>query len=843
MPTIKSMGRRQRIAKLLPGGFALLLPMTAFSQAGQPPAQAISTGALAGAQETLGDLEEVIVTARKRAESLQDVPIAITAISGEQLERQSLTSIEKIGEVTPQLIVVRGTSGSGASLNLRGIGSSFTSIGIEQSVAVNVDGVYYGQGRVINEGFLDLQQVEILKGPQALFFGKNASAGVLSFTTANPGPAFEGMARVGYEMNSEQTSVEGMLSGPVSDTIGLRLAVRGSEMTGGHIENIGQATTFTTQDVAAGFVATTHDVPAPQRDVPGERELLGRLTATWKPSDDFTMTLKGSGNRYRIDNATWINEMTSCPLGSAQVNPGETCRGDWRIQQNDVPADIAATNPIMKRHGGRLYQDYDSYGGSATLAYENETLALNSVTGYHHFKNYFLGDYDGTGAADGGTWGAEVSEYRAWSTEQRVQTKLASPVNFMLGLYTQSTRLDFQQDVIFPRLSVFGFVGAFEDSGAADPSARYLTLRKLSKTDGDTFAVFGQTLWEFQPNWELAAGLRYTHETKRSTFAQPYVTPLYQATFVQFDPGDPTTQLAADQTFENISPEATLTWRPAANLTLYGGYKRGFKSGGFSGSALYSVNTTVDDLAFDPEKAAGFEGGVKSTLLDDRLRLNAAVYRYKYDDLQVDFFDSTAIQFITTNAGSSITRGVELDATWLPLTGLTIDANVSYNDAYYDSFAGSPCYGGQTPAQGCTINPVTSRPEQDQSGKPTARAPEWVGTLRTNYDTTIGAGLLFGASIGARYTGEYALNSFGDRLAVQGGFVALDGGLRLGSGDQRWECALIGKNLTDKYALTYAQDAPSSGAGSGTVGGIPSDQLGNPIFPRTVQLQFTYRYE
>src|SRR5579885_554696 len=169
---------------LLGGLAALAAP--AFAQdavpAAAPPAGAdaaalSSADAPPAADQDSGTLEQVIVTARKRAENIQNVPVAVTALSAEQLDRQALTSIEKIAATTPQLQVVRGSSGSGADLSLRGIGSSFTSIGIEQSVAVNIDGVYYGQGRIINEGFFDMKQVEILKGPQALFFGKNATAG------------------------------------------------------------------------------------------------------------------------------------------------------------------------------------------------------------------------------------------------------------------------------------------------------------------------------------------------------------------------------------------------------------------------------------------------------------------------------------------------------------------------------------------------------------------------------------------------------------------------------------------------------------------------------------------
>ena len=151
------------------------------------------------------DLEEITVTARKREENIQNIPVAVTVLSGEELDRLSLRSLEQIASSKPEIVIARGSSGSGATISARGIGSTFTSIGIEQSVAVIVDGVYYGQGRVINEGFFDMKQVEILKGPQALFFGKNATAGAIAFTTANPGSNFEALARAGYELEARDS--------------------------------------------------------------------------------------------------------------------------------------------------------------------------------------------------------------------------------------------------------------------------------------------------------------------------------------------------------------------------------------------------------------------------------------------------------------------------------------------------------------------------------------------------------------------------------------------------------------------------------------------------------------
>ena len=185
-----------------------------------------------------GGLEEVVVTARKREESLQDAPLTVTAYNAKRIAEYDITSLERIQQVTPQLYVGRVSNGSGAQITMRGIGASAaTSIGIEQSVAVVMNGAYYGQGRVLNEGMFDLGQIEILKGPQSLFFGKNATAGVISLTTAKPTEEWEFNANLGYEFETEQTRFEGIISGPLSDTVGIRIALRESEMQGGWYKN------------------------------------------------------------------------------------------------------------------------------------------------------------------------------------------------------------------------------------------------------------------------------------------------------------------------------------------------------------------------------------------------------------------------------------------------------------------------------------------------------------------------------------------------------------------------------------------------------------------------------
>ncbi|QUD90396.1 TonB-dependent receptor [Phenylobacterium montanum] len=804
----------------------------------------VRAAAAADAAAAPNSLEEVIVTARKKDENIQNVPVAVTALPAKVLDRYALTSVEKIAATTPELKVVRGNSGSGADISLRGVGTSFTSVGLEQSVAVDVDGVYYGQGRVINEALFDMKQVEVLKGPQALFFGKNATAGVISFTTADPTPTLTGMLRASYEFTANQPTIEGYLSGPITDRLSVRLAIQYSDMLGGYVKNLAPATTYTTLDVSNGFAASVHNVPAPTRDAPQEKDLVGRFTAKYRVSDALTDTVKATLDQYRVVDATWNSLTFFCPLGARQTDPGEPCGKNYNVYQNPLPPEIARTNSIAGRHGGQLYQDYDSEAVSNDLKYEGSKLSLDWVTGFHHFINYFLGDYDLTGAvnAPAGTWGIEKSEYQAFSTELRGQTKFAGPVNLMGGFLYQSTQLNFNQFVIFP--------GGLSDL-SLHTNDEYATVEKRSRTNGQTWSGFGQVIWDIAHDWNFTAGARYTHETKDSYFIQPYVVAPYQGVFRQYDPTNPASFIGANQSFDNTAPEAALTWKPRSNLTLYAAYKTGYKSGGFSGSALNSAiaNTTEKELAFKPETVKGFEGGVKSTLLNGALRLNADAYDYTYDNFQVDFFDSVHIDYVTKNVGKLETRGFEVQADWAPeqVQGLLINGALAYNNAFYKSFPDAPCYGGETIAEGCSLEANTHSSSfgqlvQNLTGVTAGQAPMWTGTLGVNYERDLPGNLKFGVSGNAQFSSSYHLSQFGYAFDHQAAYATFDASLRLGDQKGRWEVALIGKNLTDQFILTSGLDVPSTGSGTGTANGVHSDLGGTPMLPRTIALQFTTRF-
>lgn len=779
-----------------------------------------------------GGLQDIVVTARKRQESVQDVPVAVTAISAELVQRQDLTSIEKIAARTPNLNVGRASNGSGAQLTLRGIGSSSTSIGIEQSVAVVVDGVYYGQGRIINEGFFDLARVEILKGPQALFFGKNATAGVISLTSADPTATPEFKARAGYEFNAQQAQLELVGSGPLTDTLGIRVAVRGSKMWDGYYRNVAAPFNYGTIDVATGATGSAVANPAPF-DQPGEREFLGRVTLKWEPTDRLTATLKASGTYNKTNNNSWNYVAFNCPNGGVSQLNGYACARDFVTHQNRIPAVFAGPTPFVNDDGD-LYNRYKSWAVTANINYELDDVTLTSVTNYNWNNNRWACacDFQSSPASN---WATENSTYHAFSSEFRALTTFDSPVNLMLGGLYQKTKRDFDQYII---------LGGLVNSAAARED-QYLATRKTSFTDGETIALFGQATWKIVPTLELAGGVRYTHETKDSFFTQPYNNPGVTAIFRPQNDPDGLGVITANQTFRNWSPEVSLTWKPSRDILVYGAYKTAYKSGGFSNGGINSKFSTspLDDLTFDPERAAGFEAGIKTTLADNQLRLNLGAYSYLYKDLQVDFFNSPIFAFQTLTADAR-TKGVELEFEYAPraVEGLNLHGSINYNRARYTDFPQAPCYAGQSIAQGCSIVLAGGAVRQNLGGKPLSVAPSWTGTIGAAYDTVMGNGLKLGINADLRYSSSYLSSGFGNPLSRQSQYATLDAGVRIGSEDDRWEFALIGKNLTNRFYVTGVVDGPSTGGASGGLVAAPADQLGFGNVPRTVMAQVTTRF-
>lgn len=748
--------------------------------------------------------EEITVTARRRDESLFDVPVAVSAVSGEYLDRYSLNTVEDVTEMMPGLDLARPAGGSGAGIRIRGIGTDGTDSGFEQSVLTDIDGLQVSRGRALWVGYFDLEQIEVLKGPQSLFFGKNSPAGVISLTSRGATDEFEAYLRVGYEFKADEVYAEGAISGPLGEGLGGRLAVRARNMQGWM------------RNTAMPMVNPVPGAPLlPGAGDPrlGEREIAGRLTLEYDNGGPFTAELKVLANDYSDDGAVMRMELVHCssnpPVlsrvgGGVTPDPTNECEPNWTINSSAIPEEVAQN--YLTPSDGNFFTDQEMVVASLNLDYDFGNMTLTSISGYFFVESKYLMNNDWSSFAS--IAANENERYEAFSQELRLASNFDHPFNFMLGAYYQDSSLDFSRSVKL-------------DDFPADPvTGRFQWLNHLAASDGEAVSLFGQLMWDINDQIEASAGLRWTHEEKdgfvRNTFIHPFLVGVF-----------PTGPIPGAFKDNNVSAEATLTWRPSDELMAYVAFKQGYKSGGISTSAFLAPGLTQDQIEFDEETSEGFEIGSRLNLLNNSLRVSGTVFRYTFDDLQINAWDPNTSSFSVRNAAKARQTGAELDIAWFATDELVLTGQVAYNHSRFKSFPVATCFSGQTAAQGCIGGNF-----QDLSGRPTVNAPDWSANAGFAYTTPVLNDYAFQVTGDAQYKGDYFFIITQSPFAEQDAFVRFNASMRIYPDDQSWELALIGRNLSNKKVITSGQDRPG---GVGDLNGVLSR-------PREVRLEATMRF-
>jgi len=752
------------------------------------------------------DINEVVITARKREESLMDIPAAVTGFSSVDLERYGVSNLTEIGQMTPHVnIGVAGGSGGGF-LAIRGIGTSPNNVGFDQAVSINVDGVGISRGRLVTSAFFDLEQVEVLKGPQALFFGKNSPAGVISLSSKGPGDSFEGYVRGGYELNAREKILEAAVGGPLSESLGARLAVRGTDMQG-----------FMRNDARAvsnpyGPAGGSEMLPGASDRRLGQESFDSRFTLEFNPTDEFSGTLKVHYSSFEDDGFASNWQGFGCEPGQSLITEGgfadpfDSCRIDKRLSRGDLAPELAEEWPLS--NGGVPYREFDSILASWRMDYEADKFILTSVTGYMDYTTKYFDTSDAT--VYGYYAAAERDESDSISQEVRLLSSFDGPLNFTLGGYYEKSNIDFAANI---RIATVG----------PDPiTGKWHSFERKGETKGETWSLFGQAIFDITENIELAGGARWTREEKDSKMANAYVHPALSGVLTERNFPDKFKD-------DNVSPEATLRWRISEEWMVFAAYRTGYKSGGYSLASILLDSTSVESVTFDPEEAEGFEVGMKATLLDGRLRLDGSVYRYRFTDLQVNSFNPQTVSFVIENAAAARQEGAELAVQFVATERLSMRGSVGYNRSRYQNFDSAACYAGQTAAMGC--NPLTGT--QDLSGKPTTRAPDWSGNFGLTYDMPLMQGWRLSMSADANYSDDHYVSDVISPAAFQKSWVRVDGAITLYSDDDKWDISLIGRNLTDKIYLVDSNDKP---------GGVGMQQYGSIGRPKEVVVMLTMNF-
>lgn len=783
-------------------------------------AASVSAGAVhaqdAAPQAAQPDAGEIIVTARKREETLMDVPVAVSALSGQDIARYGTGTLTKLGDMVPTVIISSYRSLGGGSVAIRGISSPATQVGFEQPVSVAIDGVQISSGRIATIGFFDLKQVEVLKGPQALFFGKNSPAGVISLTTAGGTDQFEAGIQSSYEFVGDETTTEAFVSGPLADGLTGRVAMRYRKLQG-WMHNDARETDnpFYRPNQPAGAAR----VPGSLDDRLGDEDIMGRLSLQYEDGN-FKSSAKLFGYYSKDPGAgSAAQSVGPCPGGRPRafgiVDPFGECKVDNRMTFGGVSPTIAASfagAPADGHSFGRTRAIVASWTNSLDVG----GVDLTSVTGYSRVKYRSFSGLDQTTFASFLQYEEHYS--RSFSQEVRALSKFDGPINFLVGGFYQKSLDSLVNDI--------GFRGDL-----AYVNGRYDTYIKEAYLRGTTLSAFGQLIWNITPQIELVGGARWTREKKFAHNQNIYGT---NTALGRFDTLSTIFATSIDQTpgvlagrfrDSNISPEVTLSWHPERNMTLYAAYKTGFKSGGFGITSPMQTSATLASIDFNSEKVRGFELGAKGELFDRRLRLTAAAFAYDFKDLQVTTYDASTISFNINNAGKLKQRGVEVEGSFAVTDILTLRGAVSYVHNRFANFIGQ-CYGYNIPvAQAQTAAPppncsfvlnaaggrqltATGAPilQQVLDGRAPARSPDWSGNAGFTAAFPVMGNKKLSFTGDAVYSGSYYAGDTFSPASLQDSFWRLNGSIRLAEEDQRWELALIGRNLTNKYYLLFAGD-------------------------------------
>lgn len=745
----------------MPNGTYLLTAPEAFSP------KAVQTASLSNVamEEEAEGPPEIIVTARKRREAEIRVPVIATVLGGDQLETFQVANLTDVSARVPGLGLGSSVLTVGAQISLRGVGTSTIDAGVDQSVALNVDGLQLTHGLAYQAGMFDLAQIEVLKGPQALFFGKNSPGGVIAVRTADPGPDFEAIGRIGYEFGADETQAELILSGPVTPNLGVRLAWRFSDAKG-YFRNEAEAIP---ELGGAG--------PRYGRFHPTRNHIV-RGTVLWQPRDDFSAKLKIN---YTHDNAQGggAAQLTSCPDGLGNpfgipfFSPTEDCKLDRRL--NVVDLDPAAFPGV--RNGGVPFLTMTQWFGTLEL---NQKLApgldLTSVSGYYSNSSDGLINASSAGASGPALAADNNFERSDFTQELRLSSDFSSPINFMAGGFYQKS--DVMNDINLLGNTALGLPG--------------LLLAGVHNLDIESLSFFGQLRWTISPVLELTGGARWQHE-RRSNRATDLGT------------GEPLPVALAQPRIssKNWSPEFTIAYTPTRDLTLFAAFKQAYKSGSFS---ITVPSADGDNNSFGDEKVQGGEIGLKSRLFDRQLSLNLSAYYYKYSGLQVGVNEPAqeGLSVLRTiNAGSAKVKGIEVDASYRPrdVDGLNLWGAANYNDAKFTDLTNVPCWGGQSIAEGCNLlrdSETGLFTSQDLSGLPLVRAPKWQANFGLDYEWSINDALAVKFAVANQVSSRYLAN-LGRRADFrQGGFLKTDLSLAFKDSTERWEFALIGNNIADR---------------------------------------------
>lgn len=705
---------------------------------------AISTSANAQPAPQSTALEEILITAQRRTESLQSVPIAVTALSAQTLVDNDIRSLEDLTGSVPGFVATNSVTYAAAPLSIRGVGGANGGGNFfnDEPVAVYVDGVYIGRLSFSTADLLDIESIEVLRGPQGTLYGRNSTAGALLITSKRPTEALEGHVR-GSATSLGEYRAEAAIGGPlVADTLKGRIALAYSDRDGWG------------DNVVDGS------------DVNSSQDFSVRGSLEFTPTPDITLNLIAEF----LDREAQPGTIAVADTVSGNVTSPFTPRADFNDLLNGN--DFALNDP--------QFTNSETISTTILLNWDLGGVILDSVSSYRKFDLDGAQDSDGTQRSLFNNFGSFRNDQ--YSQELRLSAPEDHALNWVAGAYYIH-----EDNAMNP--FVINNINAFFGLGT---NADFRAFQDL-----DAFAIFADASYEIFDGLSVTLGGRYSYERKSFENNQSVVT--LRAGF--FPPGMvnlpagatvvPPTQFVDKNSWEDFSPRVVIDYRVTETVLAYASYSQGFKSGGFNSFGLTP--------AFNPEEVNAFEVGVKSDFLDGRARLNIAGFYYDYSDLQVRLGVPTGGVNIQ-NAAEAEIAGVEVEATFAPSEHLRLDASVAYLDATFDE--------GVLPAVPPQTNFPIGAPiplvQEDISGNRLSRAPKWQLSFSGEYRKPV-ADL---GDIRLRLTYFHQSNVFFlETSQIQptfrsGSWNEVNARISFTPPDEQWELAIFGQNIFDDRHIT-----------------------------------------
>ncbi|WP_417615015.1 TonB-dependent receptor [Parasphingorhabdus sp.] len=734
-----------------------------------------------------GNRDVIIVTANRRAESIQDAPLSITAFGGDELANRSITSIEQVGAIAPGVQI--STYQGDTSIFIRGIGTPTIIAGTDSSTATYIDGVYISRPAAIGPLFFDIERIEVLRGPQGTLYGRNATGGAVNIVTNRPTDILEGNLQLTVG-NYDRFRVAGALSGPINDAIRARLAFQWEDRD--------------------GYATVIRPDDSTER-VEDKEDYSIRLTVEADLSPDATLTL--NGDYFRADDKA--NAYFYASAGYADEIPGwyGTREGSQTLpyfgMKNAGRVSAAASRDIFA--DVPYFNKVENWGLGATLDWDISDYNLKVIGSYRDTNPVSQNEFDLSDAYV--NYVGREEDHWQWSGEVQLSSPVDKPFSWIAGAYYFEERNIIDNDIFgnfWEPILIQGFMD-LQAAGVLPPfpvvfpdSDLCCELHLSGEQDTKAWAAYLDTQWDVSDQITVRLGGRYSEERRdgRQNFDLVMLPDIRIAPNTIFFPNAITEDRNAAQpdpfgfviapvngptTFRAFTPKLGIDFKPTDDVMLYASVQRGFKSGG------YNIGSSQRD-PFEPEKIWSYEMGARTELLDRALLLNASAFWYDYTNLQAQ--DSVGNQPIIRNVGKARVRGFEVETVARPTDFLRLEGALTYVDAQFTE--------GQL-TEVLRPAPLTQDPGtfvRDLDGLRLPRAPRWKFSLAGQIEQPLGDAGKITARTEYHWQSKIYFTVFNIDAASQESYGLLRASLGFTSADDKWSVRLFGDNLTGETYFT-----------------------------------------